>query len=242
MRTMDIYFCGLWGEIVCLKEETGDFMSKLFHVTLQKWQAQTGDLLETLTKFLLYFLTTYDESNHQSLIVRIQRASPLQNLLLFQRLHASLQAWPVGVSAAVEALHFPPQDAELRQARHHLRLRQTALPLNRARPSRVAGGSGFPHGELRRLQPGFQASEGLQHFHNLRSSKADEIRQCNEHRGTSPVYQKQTWAFIICHKSPTITVFKILINLGGFAASFCSIIKLPSNAISIPGLVYTNYF
>lgn len=182
MRTMDIYFCGLWGEIVCLKEETGDFMSKLFHVTLQKWQAQTGDLLETLTKFLLYFLTTYDESNHQSLIVRIQRASPLQNLLLFQRLHASLQAWPVGVSAAVEALHFPPQDAELRQARHHLRLRQTALLLNRARPSRVAGGSGFPHSELRRLQPGFQASEGPQHFHNLRSSKADEIRRCNQHR------------------------------------------------------------
>ena len=46
---LDIYFCGLWGEIVCLKEETRDSMSKLFHVTLQKWQAQTGDLLEMLT-------------------------------------------------------------------------------------------------------------------------------------------------------------------------------------------------
>lgn len=53
-------------------------MSKLFHVTLQKWQAQTSDLLETLTKFLLYFLTTYDESNHQSLIVLIQSTSPEQ--------------------------------------------------------------------------------------------------------------------------------------------------------------------
>lgn len=46
-------------------------MSKLFHVTLQKWKAQTGDLLETLKRFLLHFLTTYDESNHQSLIVQI---------------------------------------------------------------------------------------------------------------------------------------------------------------------------
>lgn len=150
-------------------------MSKLFHVTLQKWQAQTGDLLETLTKFLLYFLTTYDESNHQSLIVRIQSTSPVQNLLLFQHLHASLQAWPVEVAAAVEALHFLPQEAELRQARRHLRLRQTALTLNRARPSGVAGESGFPYGELRRLQPGFQAPEGPQHFHNLDSG--GEVRQ-----------------------------------------------------------------
>lgn len=183
MRTMDIYFCGLWGKTVCLKEETGDFVSKLFHVRLQKWQAQTGDLLETLTKFLLYFLTTYDESNHQSLIVRIQRTSPLQNLLLFQRLHASLQAWPVGVATAVEVLHFLPQDTELRQARHHLRLRQTVLPLSRAHPSRVAGESGFPYGELRGLQPGFQASEGLQHFHNLHITEVHEtlrLIQCTE--------------------------------------------------------------
>lgn len=57
MRYMDIYFSGLWGEIVCLKK-AGDFMNKLFHVGLQTWQAQTCDLLETLTKFLLYFLTT----------------------------------------------------------------------------------------------------------------------------------------------------------------------------------------
>lgn len=33
-------------------------MNKLFHVGLQTWRAQTCDLLETLTKFLLYFLTT----------------------------------------------------------------------------------------------------------------------------------------------------------------------------------------
>lgn len=33
-------------------------MNKLFHVGLQTWQAQTCDFLETLTKFLLYFLTT----------------------------------------------------------------------------------------------------------------------------------------------------------------------------------------
>lgn len=237
MRTMDIYFCGLWGETVCLKEETGDFMSKLFHVTLQKWQAQTGDLLETLTKFLLYFLTTYDESNHQSLIVRIQHTSPLQNLLLFQRLHASLQAWPVEVAAAVKALHFLPQEAELRQAHRHLRLRRTALPLSRARPSRVAGESGFPYGELCRLQPGFQASEGPQHFHNLHSR--GEARITGGHRLFT---RSRLWLFIICHQSPTITLFKILINLGGFAASFCSIIELHSNVISIPGLAHTNGF
>lgn len=178
MRTIDIYFCGLWGEIVCLKGENGDFMSNRFHVTLQKWQAHTGDLLETLTKFLLYFLTTYDESNHQSLIVPIQLTRRLHNLLLFQRLHASLQAGPVGVAAAVEALHFPPQGAELRQACRRLRLRQTALPLSHAHPSRVASESRFPYGELRGLQPGFQASEGPQHFHNLHSREVDEIWLC----------------------------------------------------------------
>ena len=33
-------------------------MNKLFHVGFQKWQALTCDFLETLTKFLFYFLTT----------------------------------------------------------------------------------------------------------------------------------------------------------------------------------------
>lgn len=39
-------------------------MSKPFQVGRQKWQAETCDLAETLTKFLLNFLTTNDEGNH----------------------------------------------------------------------------------------------------------------------------------------------------------------------------------
>lgn len=148
-------------------------MSKLFHVALQKWKAQTGELLETLKRFLLYFLTTYDESNPQSDCSEPQH----KNILVFQLFHASLQTLHVKVAMTEEVVHFLSQVMELYQARCHLCLQQTAL-LSHAHLFRVAGESRFLQGELHRLQPGFQAPEGPQHLHNLHSREVDDYWPC----------------------------------------------------------------
>lgn len=89
---------------------------------------------------------------------------------MFQPVQASLQALMVGVAVAVEVVHFLPEDAELHQARRHLCLQRTGLPLGPARRLGVASLRGEPG----RLHPGLQASEGPQHFHNLRSGEVGE--------------------------------------------------------------------
>lgn len=149
-------------------------MSKLFHVTLQKWKALTGDLLETLKWFLLLF------PDHLWWVKPPQSdcSDPQhKNILLFQFFHASLQALHVEVAMTVEVIHFLPQDMELHQMRCHLCLQERAL-LSRTHRFRVAEERRFLNGELHRFKPGFQASEGPQNFHNLRSREADDDWLC----------------------------------------------------------------
>lgn len=106
-----------------------------------------------------YFLSTYDETNHQSDCWAPQH----RNVLLLQLLRASLQASHAKVAVTQEVLHFLPQDVELQQARCHLGLQQA--PPSHAHRFRVE--SRVLQGELHRLQPGLQAAQGPQHFHNL---------------------------------------------------------------------------
>lgn len=156
-------------------------MNKLFHVGPQT--AQTCDLLETLTKFLLYFLTTEsdcsDPQHKSSMMIAIRGIPltspfpPLKNSLSFHFLHARRQASCVGVTVAVEAVHLLPQSTQLQAACCHLFLQQTALPLSHAHCFRVTGESRFLHGKLHGLQPGLQAAQGLEHFYNLYNREAE---------------------------------------------------------------------
>jgi len=148
-------------------------------------QAQTCDLLETLTTFFLYFLTTVTSKTTRVWLFRPMKwllfddttppSPPLTNSLSFHLLHACRQAPCVGVTGAVEALHLLPQSAELQAASCHLFLQQTALPLGHAHCFGVTGESRLLHRELHGLQPGLQAAEGLEHFNNLHRTQAQKL-------------------------------------------------------------------
>lgn len=102
-----------------------------------------------------------------------QTSSLNKHMPLLQLLRAGLQALHAKVAVTQEVIHFLPQDVELWQARCHLGLQQTAPP-SHAHHLGVAAESRLLQRELHRLQPGLQAPQGPQHFHDLHSREVED--------------------------------------------------------------------